>query len=174
MIVISDTTPRRRGCRMGLTIYYDWKTKADLPTARRMIVKFHRIAQKLAFDEVSEVYEQDPPDGKTTFLLYEPGFRQGGLYRSRACGRRSRGRTHRGASWVFFNARVTGGETAQIGLASHPPVVVHREDVIKRNQTVRNADARSPRAVRSSTRPVDADIIPGSRRVRRNMRAIPG
>ena len=32
---------------MGLTLYYDWKTKSDLRSARRAIAKFHAIAQKL-------------------------------------------------------------------------------------------------------------------------------
>src|SRR5206468_8732804 len=35
---------------------------------------------------------------------------------------------------VFFFVRIEGAESASIGLASHPPVVVHREDVIKRNK----------------------------------------
>jgi hypothetical protein len=34
---------------------------------------------------------------------------------------------------LFFNARVEGAEGALIGLATHPTVVVHREDVIERN-----------------------------------------
>jgi len=34
---------------------------------------------------------------------------------------------------VLFNVRVQGAETASIGLASHPPVVVHREDAIERD-----------------------------------------
>jgi hypothetical protein len=35
---------------------------------------------------------------------------------------------------VFFQARVEGAETASIGFASHPPVVVHREDIIERRK----------------------------------------
>ena len=35
----------------------------------------------------------------------------------------------------FFNVYVEGAETASIGLASHPPVVLHREDVIERNES---------------------------------------
>ena len=35
---------------------------------------------------------------------------------------------------LFFHVHVQGAETASIGLASHPPVVVHREDVIERNK----------------------------------------
>jgi hypothetical protein len=119
---------------MGLTVYYNWKTKVDLRSARRMIVKFHGIARKLPFDEVSEIYEQDPPDGETKFLLYESTFRQGGLYLSRTRTDGERELVHIPALHaMFFNARVEGGEGALIGLATHPPIVVHREDVIERN-----------------------------------------
>jgi hypothetical protein len=68
---------------MGLTVYYDWKTKTDLPSARRMIAKLRAIALKLPFDEVSEIREQDPLDGKSAFRQYDHSFRQGGLYLSR-------------------------------------------------------------------------------------------
>src|SRR4029078_10825230 len=69
------------GRSMGLTIYYDWKTKIDLPTARRLIRKFGALAAKLPFDEVSEIYELDPPDRQAVFSLGErshqgpPGLR---------------------------------------------------------------------------------------------------
>ncbi len=119
---------------MGLSIYYEWKAKADLLAARRWIVRFRAIALKLPFDEVSEIYEQDSPDGNTTFCPYHGSFRRGTLYlpRKRADGE---------AEFVsvpalhalFFHVRVKGAETAGIGLASHPPVVVHREDVIVRS-----------------------------------------
>ena len=74
---------------MGLTVYYDWKTKIDLPSARRMIARFRAIAQKLPFDNISEVYEQDPPDNKTTYRGYDHSYRQGALYlsRTRECAR---------------------------------------------------------------------------------------
>jgi hypothetical protein len=35
---------------------------------------------------------------------------------------------------MFFHVHVQGAESASIGLASHPPVVLHREDIIQRNQ----------------------------------------
>jgi hypothetical protein len=35
---------------------------------------------------------------------------------------------------LFFYVYVRGAESASIGLASHPPVVVHHEDVIERNK----------------------------------------
>jgi hypothetical protein len=38
---------------MGLTVYYDWKTKTDLPSARRLIVKLRAIALKLPFDKAT-------------------------------------------------------------------------------------------------------------------------
>jgi hypothetical protein len=120
---------------MGLTVYYDWKTKADLPSARRMIVKFRGIAAKLPFDDVSGIYEQDPPGGNTAFRLYGESFRQGGLYlgRTRADGERET--VHVPAVHaLFFHAHVRGAETISVGLASHPPVVVHREDIIERRR----------------------------------------
>lgn len=120
---------------MGLTIHYDWKTKTDLASSRRMIAKFRAMALKLPFDEVSEVYEQDPPDGKSVYIPYDHAFRQGDLYLSR---RRSDGGqeiVHVPALHaMFFFAHVEGAESASIGLASHPPVVLHREDVIERNK----------------------------------------
>jgi hypothetical protein len=120
---------------MGLTVYYDWKTKADLSAARRMITKFRALAQKLPFDEVSAIREQDPPDGKCAFRPYADSFRQGGLC---LCRKRADGdgeTVHVPALHaLFFHVRVRGAESAPIGLASHPPVVQHREDVIKRNR----------------------------------------
>jgi hypothetical protein len=119
---------------MGLTLYYGWKTKCDVPRARRIIVKFRAMARKLPFDEVSEIYEQDPPDGKSAFLLYDHSFRQGGLYLSRTRRDRLRETVYVPALHaVFFFVRVEGGESAPIGLASHPPVIAHREDVIERD-----------------------------------------
>jgi hypothetical protein len=119
---------------MGLTVYYDWKTKADTASARRMIVKFRAIAQKLPFDEISEIHEQDPPDGESAFHSYNDSFRQGELYLSRTRGDGDQETVHVPALHaLFFYVYVQGAESAPIGLASHPPVVVHREDVIERN-----------------------------------------
>lgn len=119
---------------MGLTIHYDWKTKCDLPAARRLIAKFHAAARKLPFDKVSEIYEQDPPDGKQPFRRYDGRFREGDIYLPRT---RSDGEQEivpvPALHAVFFRVRVEGADTASIGLASHPPVVVHREDLIERN-----------------------------------------
>lgn len=119
---------------MGLSLHYDWKTKTDLPSARRLIVKFRALALKLPFDKVTEIYEQDAPEGQTPFLEYDHPFRQGGLYLTR---KRADGEDELvevpASHALFFNVYVEGSETASIGLASHPPVVVHREDVIERN-----------------------------------------
>lgn len=118
---------------MGLTLYYDWKIKADLAAARRFIVKFYNAARKLPFDDISEIYEQDPPDHRFVFRKYKGSFREGGLYLSR---KRADGEEELvqvpPLHALFFNVRVEGAETAVIGLASHPPVVVHHEDVIVR------------------------------------------
>ncbi len=120
---------------MGLTIYYDWKAKIDISSARRMIVRFRDIARKLPFDEVSEIYEQDSPDTKRRFRTYKSSFRQGGLFLPRT---REDGLEELvdvpALHALFFFARVNGAETATIGLASHPPVVVHREDLIERRE----------------------------------------
>ncbi|HEY2415242.1 MAG TPA: hypothetical protein VGI40_23570 [Pirellulaceae bacterium] len=120
---------------MGLSVCYDWKTKADLARARRLISKFHGLAKKLPFDDVSEIYEQDPPGGRSEFNVYDERFRQGNLYLSR---KRDDGEEELvdvpAVHAVFFYVRVEGAETASIGLASHPPVVIHREDIIERNK----------------------------------------
>jgi hypothetical protein len=117
---------------MGLTLYYEWKTKADAQLARRMIVKLHALANQLPFDEISDIYEQDSPDGPSRFISYDESFRQGDLYLSH---KRSDGKqdlVHVPALHaIFFYVYVEGAESASIGLASHPPVVVHREDVIE-------------------------------------------
>jgi hypothetical protein len=120
---------------MGLTLYYDWKTKTDSSSARRMIARFRAIARELPFDEVSDIYEQGSPEDTTAFLRNDDSFRAGGLYLSR-----TRGDGAKELVWVsalhalFFHVNVEGAETASIGLASHPPVVLHREDVIVRNK----------------------------------------
>ena len=120
---------------MGLTVYYDWKTKTDLPSARRMISKFRAIALKLPFDDISEIHEQDPPGGKSAFRTYDDSFRQGALYLSRTRGDGEQETVHVPALHaLFFDVRVRGAESAPIGLASHPPVVLHREDIIERNR----------------------------------------
>jgi hypothetical protein len=120
---------------MGLSVGYDWKIKSDLKSARRMIVRFHAIARKLPFDDVSEIYEQDPPDDNTDFRQYNGSFRRGTLYLSRT---RDDGIEELvdvpALHALFFHVRVHGAETAPFGLASHPPVVVHHEDVIVRNE----------------------------------------
>lgn len=120
---------------MGLTVSYDWKIKIDVPKARRLIAKLRRLALQLPFDDISEIYEQDPPDRKFLFRPYKHSFRRGDLYLSR---KRADGETELvtvpALHALFFSVQVRGAETALIGLASHPPIVVHREDVIERNQ----------------------------------------
>ena len=100
-----------------------------------MIARFRALALKLPFDEVTDIHEQDAPDGKPVFHPYDHSFRQGAVYLSR---KRSDGEedvVHVPALHaMFFYVRVQGAESASIGLASHPPVVVHQEDVIKRNK----------------------------------------
>lgn len=120
---------------MGLTVYYNWRTKIDLPSARRMITEFHAIAQSLPFDDVSEIYEQGPPDGKSAFAPYDHCFRQGDLYLPRTRRDGDQETVHvRALHAMFFNMHVKGAESASIGLATHPPVVLHREDIIERSE----------------------------------------
>ena len=120
---------------MGLTLYYDWKTKADLASARRMIAKFRAIALKLPFDGVSKIHEQDPPGGKPAFGPYDGAFREGNLYLPRTRGDGAQETVHVPALHaLFLHVNVRGAESAPIGLASHPPVVLHREDVIERGE----------------------------------------
>jgi hypothetical protein len=119
---------------VGLTIYYDWKVKTELLGARRLIRRARSLALKLPFDDVSEIYEQDAPSGKFTFQPYEHFFRRGTLCLSR---KRPDGEEEvvdvPALHAMFFHVRVQGAESAAIGLASHPPVVVHRGDIIERN-----------------------------------------
>jgi hypothetical protein len=117
---------------MGLTVSYDWKIKTDMPAARRLIGKLHAIALKLPFDRVSEIFEQDPPGGKSAFVPYDHPFRQGDLYLDRKREDGEEETVHvRALHAMFFYVHVRGAESASIGLASHPPVVLHREDIIQ-------------------------------------------
>lgn len=118
---------------MGLTIYYDWKTKSDATSARRLIARFHALARKLPFDDVSDIDEQDPPDKGFQFLKYDDPFRRGCLYLPHKRKDGEEEVVHVPALHaMFFNVHVKGAETASIGLASHPPVVIDHEDVIKK------------------------------------------
>ncbi len=133
---------------MGLTVYYDWKTKADLDSARKLVVQFRELAEQLPFDTLSPIYEQDPPDGKTEFKLYDSPFRHGDLHLPR---KRDDGREETvsvpALHAVFFFARIEGAETVSIGLASHPPVVIHREERITQDEqgiTTHEMDAGDP------------------------------
>jgi hypothetical protein len=117
---------------MGLTVHYEWKTKADLAAARTMIARFRDAALTLPFDDVSEIYEQNPPDGQHRFRAYDGPFSRGTLYleHKREDGLEDLVEVEPLHS-LFFNVYVEGSETAPIGLASHPPVVVHHEDFIE-------------------------------------------
>jgi hypothetical protein len=153
---------------MGLTIYYDWKAKSDLTSARRMIAKFNRLALSLPFDEVTEIYEQDPPDDKPAFSTYCGTFRKGDLYLPR---RRSDGdqeTVHVPALHaVFFSVRVEGAESASIGLASV-------RTLFSGEKTARNGDDSSAKDLRSSFQRGGAVIIRGIRAAKLNMLPIPG
>ncbi|MFT3881725.1 MAG: hypothetical protein QM703_18955 [Gemmatales bacterium] len=74
-----------------------------------------------------------PPDGRWVFERYDHSFRRGSLCLPRK-------REDGGDEYVevpaqhalFFHMNIRGAETASIGLASHPPVVIHHEDVIEK------------------------------------------
>lgn len=119
---------------MGLTIYYRWKIKADANAARSLVRKLHARVSKLPFDQVTDVSEYNPPDGKYAFEQADwegSPWRPGDMYvtRKRADGE-SESVCVPGLHVLCFMANLKGSETAMFGLASHPPVVVHREDVI--------------------------------------------
>lgn len=46
---------------MGLTIYYGMKTKAEADAARKLVARMYKRIAKLPWDEVTEVFEIDPP-----------------------------------------------------------------------------------------------------------------
>jgi hypothetical protein len=119
---------------MGLTIAYQMKVKTDAEGARRLMAAMHKHAATLMFDKVTEVREYDSPDGQYAFTEGREGdrWRRPGwqyLTRKRDDGLKETVRVpplH--AMW--FVAHAHGAETAEFGLASHPPIVVHHEDVV--------------------------------------------
>lgn len=120
---------------MGLTIYYRMKAKAGVKAAREMVRRLHSFVTSLPFDNVSPVIEYDPPDGVYVFEPAEAeGWKPGAVYLNR---KREDGETELvnvpALHVVCFHANLRGSETASFGLASHPPVVVHREDVITKH-----------------------------------------
>jgi hypothetical protein len=119
---------------MGLTIYYGMKTKADADSARGLVERMYERIAKLPWDELTEVYEVDPPDGKYAFEKEEADrFKPGTEYlpRKRADGEEELVEVP-SLHVIYFVARVRGAESARFGLASHPPVVVHRANAIER------------------------------------------
>jgi hypothetical protein len=119
---------------MGLTISYEFKLKADADTAREAIERLYRFAKTPPFQRLTEIMEYDPPDGRYVFakpsaeqLRSKPGHRY--LIRKRADGLKETVRVPP-IHAMRFVAFSNGGETAAFGLASHPPMVIHREDVI--------------------------------------------
>jgi hypothetical protein len=118
---------------VGLSLYYRYKVKTDTAGARGLVERLHRFVKKLPFDAVTDVEEYDSPDGHYVFEQGElPLLLRGGdryLSRKRADGETDH--VHVPALHVVcFHASVEGSETASFGLASHPPVVVHNEDVV--------------------------------------------
>lgn len=124
---------------MGLSIYYRLKASCDADGARSLVGRLRELVATLPFDEVTEVHEYDPPDGRYAFARTDddPDARQwkpGDLYLRR---RRPDGQSELvrvpAQHVVCFHANLKGAETASFGLASHPPVVVHRANVIERD-----------------------------------------
>jgi hypothetical protein len=121
---------------MGLSISYRFKVKADVAAARQYVRQLHAFARTLPFDSVSDVDEYGPPDGRYEFERVDAGdddWKPGDLYlvRKRDDGLEETVRVP-GLHVMTFRTDVAGSETASFGLASHPPVVLHNEDVVVR------------------------------------------
>ena len=117
---------------MGLTIYYRMKAKVGPDAARDLVRRLHEFVSKLPFDDVSPILEYDPPDGRYVFeRATSDGFKPGSrcMERKRADGLVENVEV-RALHAICFHANLRGSETASFGLASHPPVVVHREDLV--------------------------------------------
>jgi len=119
---------------MGLTIAYQMKVRTDAAGARRLVAAMHAAASKLAFDKVSEVCEYDPPDGCYAFTKGDEDDRwrkPGWVYRTR---KREDGLEEHvsvpSLHAMSFVGLTEGAESAEFGLASHPAVVVHHEDIV--------------------------------------------
>jgi hypothetical protein len=119
---------------MGLSIGYQMKVKTDAEEARRLMGALRARAAGVSFDRVTEVREYDPPDGRYAFAegregdrWEKPGCRY--LTRNREDGLEELVRV-RPLHTLWFAGQTKGAETADFGLASHPAVVVHREDVV--------------------------------------------
>jgi hypothetical protein len=120
---------------MGLTVYYKYKIKADAARARALVEELHAQASRMKFDIVTHVAEQNPPEGTSAYEEPSEAHQMmlpGTLYLTR---KRADGKTENVSvppmHMVWFVAVVHGADPATFGLASHPPVVVHREDVIE-------------------------------------------
>jgi hypothetical protein len=121
---------------MGLSIYYRFKVKTDAEGARLLVRQLREFAKTLPFGSVSRVEEYDPPDGRCAFPKGRAGaggWKPGHVYlpRKRADGLEELVDVP-ALHAMSFMANARGSETAEFGLASHPPVVVHREDVVTR------------------------------------------
>ena len=125
---------------MGLSIGYKLKVKTtDAARVRDVVRSLHEFATTLPVDEVSPVEEYAPPDGRYVFKRgdgddegqrWKPGAAY--LERPRDDGHRERVRVPANHV-VCFHVNHNGAETASFGLASHPPVVLHRTDVATRD-----------------------------------------
>jgi hypothetical protein len=121
---------------MGLTIYYGMKTKSGADGARKLVARMYKRIAKLPWDKITEVFEIDPPDGTYLFKKERAGrFKPGDEYltRKREDGGEDEIVDVPSLHVMYFHARVEGAETASFGLASHPPVVVHRASVVERD-----------------------------------------
>ncbi|HXE52382.1 MAG TPA: hypothetical protein VN541_05170 [Tepidisphaeraceae bacterium] len=108
------------------------KVRVGADRARDLVRRMHAFVAKLPFDDVSQIFEYDPPDGKYVFeRAVADKWKPGDLYLPR---KRDDGQTEHvhvpGLHVICFHANIRGSETASFGLASHPPVVLHREEII--------------------------------------------
>ena len=120
---------------MGISIYYRAKVRtADADRARDWVRRWREAVEGLPFDGVTPVLEYRPPDGRHVFdngdaagLPWQPGD----VYVNHRGGDGRAGLVRVPPLHVVcFFATAAGSESALFGLASHPPVVVRRANVV--------------------------------------------
>src|SRR5437764_528285 len=108
---------------MGLSIFYRLKAKVDANRARALVARLHRFAQSQPFDQVSPIFEYDPPDGRYVFTRADKDeesrrWKPGDVYLHR---KRDDGKEESvcvpSLHVIYFAANLKGSETANFGLA---------------------------------------------------------
>src|SRR5205085_3982144 len=114
---------------MGLTIHYRFRLKASPDEARSLVSRAHAFAATQPFGAISAITEWDPPDKRRVFPRPPAECREwkpGMIYLPRKSQAGTDDMVQVPSLHVIsFGANSDGAETAEFGLASHPPVVVH-------------------------------------------------